>query len=341
MFKNLLRLIALALLMISLSTVLYAAEESGDSVTPDFLGKVADHDYLEVGPIKVYLPRIFLVDGEWYFYSNTKSAIASGNFIQDVETHSITTSDGKPITIDFSITSHLMYFWFAVGITLIIFFSVGSKYKAGQGRISAPKGYFQHIIEVLYLFIRDDIAKENIGEKKYAKYVPYLVGMFFIIMFMNLFGLLPWGATATADLTVTAILALTTFLVTQFSGTKDHWTHVFMFPGVHPAIRLILTPIEIIGLFTKPFALCVRLFANMLSGKLMVMSILGLAFILGALFGPIIGYVTSALVIPLTAVLYVLKAFVALLQAYIFTMLSAVFIGMAAEEHEHHAEHAH
>lgn len=340
MFDLIRRFALLTIAFTLFSTTLIAAESSdSENSAPDFLGYVADHDNLEVFGVKIYLPRILLVDGEWYFFANTHAAVESGAFIDN--NHKLEPANGKPITIDLSITSHLMYFWFAIALTLFVFFSMGSKYKAGAGKTRAPSGFFQNTIEVLYLFIRDDIAKENIGAKKYTKYVPYLVGMFFVILFMNLFGLLPWGATATADLTVTTLLALTTFLVTQFSGTKDHWAHVFMFPGVHPAIRIILTPIEIIGLFTKPFALCIRLFANMFSGKLVVMSILGLAFILGGMFGPLVGYATSAFVIPLTAVLYILKAFVALLQAYIFTMLSAVFIGMAAEEHEHHAEHAH
>lgn len=332
-------LVALSAILLILPSRMLQAAESSEGGTPDFIGKVVDHNYVEVGPMKVELPRIFLVEGEWFFYANTESALASGEFIE--VDHALVPANGKEITIDFSITSHLVYFWLAVIVTLLIFFNMRTKYLSGQGVKTAPRGIFQNAIEVLYLFIRDDIAKENIGEKKYKKYVPYLVGMFFIITFMNSFGLLPWGVTATADLTVTAMLALTTFIITQFSGTKDHWAHVFMFPGVSPAIRIILTPIEIIGLFTKPFALCVRLFANMLSGKLMVMAILGLAFILGSLFGPVVGYATSAVVIPFTAILYVLKAFVAILQAYIFTLLSAVFIGMAAEEHDHHAEHAH
>jgi F-type H+-transporting ATPase subunit a len=157
---------------------------------------------------------------------------------------------------------------------------------------------------------------------------------------MNLFGLLPWGVTATADITVTGILAAFTFFLTQWNGSKDHWEHVFMFPGVPPLMRVILTPIEILGLFTKPLALAVRLFANMLSGKIMIICILGLIFIFTEFFGAIFGAGSSILVVPLTVALYVLKAFVGVLQAYIFTLLSAVFIGMAAEEHDHHEEGA-
>ena len=155
---------------------------------------------------------------------------------------------------------------------------------------------------------------------------------------MNLFGLLPWGVATTADLTVTATLAAITFFITQWNGSKDHWQHVFMFPGVHPAMRIILTPVEILGLFTKPFALAIRLFANMLSGKIMIVCILGLIFIFTDIFGPAVGLSSSVFWVGLTALLYILKAFIALLQAYIFTLLSAVFIGMAVEEHHHEHE---
>lgn len=231
-----------------------------------------------------------------------------------------------------------MFVWFGVILTLIITIAMARRYKKGSGRESEPKGWFQNLFELLFVFIRDDVAKANIPDDKYQKFVPYLFAVFVSITFMNLFGLLPWGATATADITVTAILALITFIVTQWNASKDHWEHVFWFPGVPPLMRIILTPIEIIGLFTKPFALCVRLFANMLSGKIMIICILGLIFIFAELFGNIAGIGISLISVPLTAVLYILKAFVGLLQAYIFALLSAVFIGMATEEHEHHEE---
>jgi F-type H+-transporting ATPase subunit a len=188
------------------------------------------------------------------------------------------------------------------------------------------------------VFVRDEIARTNIPDDKYKKFVPYLFAVFVAITFMNLFGLLPWGVTATAAITVTGILAAFTFFITQWNGSKDHWEHVFWFPGVPGVMRIILTPIEILGLFTKPLALAVRLFANMLSGKIMIICILGLIFIFTEFFSPVFGLGSSVLVVPLTVALYVLKAFVGVLQAYIFTLLSAVFIGMAAEEH-HHEEH--
>lgn len=299
----------------------------------DVMGKIVDHDYLELVGVKIYLPRILLVDGEWYFYGSTDSAIESGNF--EKTDGVLVRSDGAPVSLDMSITSHLMYVWFGIILSLIFTIWAARRYKRGVGESVEPRGITQNIFEVLFVFVRDDIAKEYIPEKKYKRYISYLFSVFLAITFMNLFGLLPWGVSATADLTVTATLAAITFFITQFSGSKDHWRHVFMFPGVHPLIRIILTPVEILGLFTKPFALAIRLFANMLSGKILIVCILGLIFIFTNIFGPIVGVGSSIVWVSLTAALYILKAFIALLQAYIFTLLSAVFIGMAAEEHDH------
>lgn len=323
---------------LSLSNLLAAqASDTGSDSVIDVIGKVVDHDYVEVVGKKVYLPRIFLADGQFYFYANTSSALESGQFIENDE-GSIVRSDGVPVSVDFSITSHLIYFWLGLVFTLLITIWAARRYKRGIGSQTEPRGAWHNIFEVLFVFVRDDIAKEFIPADKYHKYVSYLFSVFMSIMFMNLFGLLPWAASATADLTVTGTLALITFIITQFSGTKDHWRHVFVFPGVPAWSRIILTPVEILGLFTKPFALAIRLFANMLSGKIMVISILGLIFIFTDLFGTAIGVSSGVIWVLLTAALYFLKALVALIQAYVFALLSAVFIGMAAEEHHHENE---
>lgn len=314
-----------------------ADAENSEEGGIDVIGKVVDHDYLEVAGMKVYLPRILLAGGSLHFYTSTGRALESGDF--EMVEESLVRADGEPVTLDLSITSHLMYFWFGILLTLFVTLAAARRYKKGIGSETEPKGIWQNIFEVFFVFVRDEVAKEYIPGDKYRKYVTYLFSVFMGIAFMNLFGLLPWGVTPTADLTVTATLALITFLITQFSGTKDHWEHVFMFPGVHPLIRIILTPVEILGLFTKPFALAIRLFANMLSGKIMIICILGFIFIFTEMFGAAFGLGSSVIWVGLTAVLYVLKAFIALLQAYIFTLLSAVFIGMAAEEHGHDHEH--
>ncbi len=313
--------------------------QSDDAKVIDVMGKVLDHDYVEFAGAKIYLPRILIVDGEPYFFLTTQHAINSGEFTMVDD--ALVRADGTPVSLDLSITSHLVYFWLGLLLTLFITYMAAFRYKTGIGRNTEPKGASQNIFEILFVFVRDQIAKEYIPEDKYKRYVPYLFAVFLGISLMNLFGLLPWGVTPTADLTVTATLAAITFLITQFSGSKDHWRHVFMFPGVPPLVRIILTPVEILGLFTKPFALAIRLFANMLSGKIMIISILGLIFIFTDLFGPTAGLASSVFSVSLTAVLYILKAFIALLQAYIFTLLSGVFIGMAAEEHDHEHGHVH
>lgn len=302
----------------------------------DVVGKVVDHHSLPVAGAHIPLPRIFLVDGQWDVYSSTDAAVESGEYF--IKDGALVPTDGSEISLDMSITSHLMYVWFGVILTLWLTVAMARRYRRGEGRETEPKGWFQNLFEILFIFVRDDIARDNIPEDKYRKFVPYLFAVFVAISFMNLFGLLPWGATATADITVTATLAFITFVITQWNGSKDHWEHVFWFPGVPPLMRIILMPIEVIGLFTKPFALAVRLFANMLSGKIMIICMLGLIFIFADLFGAAAGWGVSLFSVPMTAALYLLKAFVGVLQAYIFTLLSAVFIGMAAEEHEHHEE---
>lgn len=328
--------VTILLLLVVNPGILAAGASNGEEPVIDVMGKVVDHDYFEIFNHKIYLPRILLVDGDWYFYSTTKSAIESGEFA--IVDEQFLRADGASISLDMSITSHLLYVWFGIILTLIITLWAAAKYKKGIGADTEPKGTGQNLFEVFFVFIRDDIAKEYIADGKHIKFVPYLFSVFMAISFMNLFGLLPWGVSATADLTVTATLAAITFFITQFNASKDHWEHVFMFPGVHPLMRIILTPVEILGLFTKPFALAIRLFANMLSGKIMIICILGLIFIFTDIFGPAVGIGSSVLWVSLTAVLYILKGFIALLQAYIFTLLSAVFIGMALEEH-HHEDH--
>lgn len=305
----------------------------------DVIGKVQDHDYLDVAGFHIYLPRIIFVEGSYLpkVYASTSAAVASGEFVEQPD-HTLASATGNEIVLDMSITSHLMYFWFAIALTLLITFAMARKYKSGEGRETEPRGWFQNLFEITFVFVRDEIAKTNIPDGKYKKFVPYLFAVFIAITFMNLFGLLPWGVTATADITVTGVLAIFTFILTQWNGSKDHWEHVFWFPGVPGVMRVILTPIEILGLFTKPLALAVRLFANMLSGKIMIICILGLIFIFTEFFSPVFGLGSSILVVPLTVALYVLKAFVGILQAYIFTLLSAVFIGMATEEHHDYEE---
>jgi F-type H+-transporting ATPase subunit a len=341
-----LRRVFLTLLFLSVSTSnTFAAEEKEGGSPLDVMGTVADHDYLKIPHFinggKINLPRfIFLEDAEgntsFKPYLNTKSA-AKSEYFEVVDEVLVATNGGK-IVFDLSITSHLMYFWFGMGLAVLFTIVMSRRYQKGVGKDVEPKGTLQNIFEVLFVFVRDDVARANIDDHKADKYVPFFFTMFMGIAFMNLFGLFPWAATATADLTVTATLAVIVFFIIQFSGTKDYWGHIFWFPGVPVGVKILMILVELVGLLTKPFALAIRLFANMLSGKIMIIAILGLIFIFAELFGTVGAYGISVVSVTLTVVLYALKIFVGLLQAYIFTLLSAVFIGMAAEDHHHGEE---
>jgi F-type H+-transporting ATPase subunit a len=188
----------------------------------------------------------------------------------------------------------------------------------------------------LVLYVRDEIAKPNIGEQKYRKYMGYLLTVFFLIWIGNLLGLTPFGFNITGQIAVTVCLALFTFIIVQFSGNKDYWKHIFWMPGVPILMKIALIPIEIIGLLTKPFSLTVRLFANITAGHVVVMGLIALMITLKAQFG-MVG--STGLALFLTLFLSVIELLVAFLQAFIFTMLSALFIGMAVAEHDH-PEHA-
>lgn len=329
------------------SETLLSANQNNDN-TVDVVGKVLDHYYVDFSPVgKVELPRLFYDEDGFHFFGSTSAAIntaayTDAGYLEEgvpaaVEikpaTYNIVRADGQPIHFDFSITSHLLFFWFSAILTLAIFIPLTRRYKAGQGTETEPKGAFQNLFETFVVFVRDEIARPNIGPD-YQRFTPYLLSVFFLILFMNLFGLMPWGVSSTADITVTAVLALMTFTITQLSASKDYWKHIFWFPGVPFYIRLILFPVEFIGIFTKPFSLAIRLFANMASGKILIFSILGIIFVFSNLFGSAVGYATSPIWIAMTLFVYLIKAFIAFIQAYVFTILSALFIGMAMVEHE-------
>jgi F-type H+-transporting ATPase subunit a len=354
-------LFALILLISGLNIAKAAAPENADPKQVPILDKLANHYYLDFKPIpngKIELPRILWDEDGVSVFGSTKAALASGKYVDqyyvDQNTlpqpypvsYFLVRTDGTPARYDLSLSSHLIYFWLAGFLLLFMLLPLRKKYMNGVGVTSEPQGAFQNLIETFVVFVRDEIALTNIGPQKYLRFTPYLLTAFFMIMFMNLFGLMPWGVSSTADITVTLGLAATTFVITQLNGTRDHWKHVFFFPGVPKWILFILTPVEIIGLFTKPFALTVRLFANMASGKVLVYSIIGLIFIFSGIFGDGVAWGTSWIWILFALFIYVIKTVVAILQAYIFTMLSALFIGMAVAEHDHdhdhdHAHHAH
>lgn len=232
---------------------------------------------------------------------------------------------------DMSITKSVFGLLLIGLFMLLAFGSLAKQYKTRN----IPKG-FGRVLEPLVLYVRDEIAKPNIGEHKYRKYMGYLLTVFFLIWIGNLLGLTPFGFNITGQIAVTVCLALFTFVIVQFSGNKDYWMHIFWMPGVPVLMKIALIPIEIIGLLTKPFSLTVRLFANITAGHVVVMGLIALMITLKAQFG-MVG--STGLSLFLTLFLSVIELLVAFLQAFIFTMLSALFIGMAVAEHDH-PEHA-
>ena len=239
------------------------------------------------------------------------------------------TPDEKNIPLDFSITKTVVGLMFAAIVGLLLFISMSRSYK--KTGISAPKG-IQSFLEPIILFVRDDIAISNIGEHKYEKYMPYLLTVFFFILLNNLFGLVPFpppfGANVTGNIAITFVLAFFTFIITQFSGNKNYWRHIFATPGVPFWLLPVMIPVELIGIISKPFALMIRLFANITAGHIIVLSLVCLIFI----------FKTAGMAfvsVPFVIFMDCLELLVAFLQAYVFTLLSALFISLAVAE-EHH-----
>jgi len=235
--------------------------------------------------------------------------------------------------IDFSITKSVFGVLFVGLLMLLGFGGLARQYKKGK---SIPTG-FARVLEPLVLYVRDEIAKPNIGEKKYRKFTGYLLTVFFFIWILNLLGLTPLGFNVTGQLAVTAALAIFTLVIYTFSGNKEYWRHMLWMPGVPVLIRPVLAIIELAGAFIiKPFSLLVRLFANITAGHIVFMSLIAIMFVSKEALG-VVG--ATGLSILLSVLILVIEVLVAFLQAYIFTMLSALFIGMAVAEHDHN--HAH
>ena len=243
--------------------------------------------------------------------------------------------------IDVSITKNIVTMFIVFIIMLLVFTSVAKAYKKRPGL--APKG-LQSFIEPLIVFVRDDIAKPNIG-KKYKRFMPYLLTVFFFIWIANLLGLvpvLPGGANLTGNIAITLTLALFTFVITTINGNKHYWGHIFAMPGVPKWVLIILTPIEILGVFLRPFVLMIRLFANITAGHIIALAFFSLIFIFGnggESLGAGIGVGIGSWAF--TVFMMVIELLVAFLQAFVFTLLSAVYIGSAVEEahHDSHDEH--
>lgn len=231
--------------------------------------------------------------------------------------------------LDLSITKSVFGI-LLIGLLMLLWFSkLARQYKTRK----IPTG-FGRVLEPLVLYVRDEIARPNIGEKHYRRFTGYLLTVFFFIWVLNLFGLTPLGFNVTGQIAVTACLAIFTLVVYTFSANKDYWGHVLWMPGIPVFVKPILAIIEVAGHFLiKPFSLLVRLFANITAGHVVLMSLIAIMFTLKSEIG-VVG--ATGLSFALSFLIILIEVLVAFLQAYIFTMLSALFIGMAVEEHEHH-----
>ncbi|WP_293788768.1 F0F1 ATP synthase subunit A [uncultured Pedobacter sp.] len=282
-------------------------------------------------PVILYTPNGLEVFSSGNFHHGEHDYNGKYNNYRLEEDHiKVVAADGKvdeeasKAVLDFSITKNVAAMFVAILVILIVFISVAGAYKKRAGK--APRG-LQSFIEPVVLFVRDDIAKPNIGHK-YAKFMPYLLTTFFFILFNNLFGLIPifpGGANVTGNIALTFVMALGTLIIVNINGNKYYWKHIFR-PDVPFWLYPIMIPVELIGIISKPFALMVRLFANITAGHIIVLSLISLIFIFETLA---IAPVSVAFVLFMD----VLELLVAFLQAFIFTLLTALFIGMAVEEH--------
>ncbi|MFN3752826.1 F0F1 ATP synthase subunit A [Flavobacterium sp.] len=248
---------------------------------------------------------------------------AQGEVTMDEHHHA---TNEKPL--DFSITKNV-FMIFVVALIMFLLFRGLAKSYVKNGGIASGVG---RIFEPIVLYVRDEIAIPNIGEKHYKRYMSYLLTIFFFIWFLNIFGLTPLGINVTGNIAVTACLALITYLITTFTAKKDYWGHIFWMPGVPVPMKFILAPIELLGTIIKPFSLMIRLYANIVAGHIVLMSLIGLMFVFK-------NWIGSSLSFFLSFAISLIEILVALLQAYIFTMLSALYFGSAVEEHHHEEAH--
>lgn len=228
---------------------------------------------------------------------------------------------------DLSITRNVFMMWISVAVLLLVFITSARRYKNKDYQKSLGIAGF---VEPLILFVRDEIARPMIGEKRYKRYMPYLLTVFFFIWINNIFGLIPIlnGANLSGNIAFTMTLAFFTFIITTFSGNKNYWKHIFWMPGVPVPMKIFLMPIELIGIFTKPISLMIRLFANITAGHIIILALMSLIFIFKSI-------AVAPVSVAFSLFITVIEIVVTAIQAYIFTILSALYFGMATEE-EHH-----
>ena len=302
----------------------------------------------EIGGKHITIPLLIIVHSKtkgWNVFSSSKFNHGETSYkgfklekngkIVEVLKDGVTVNKNAPLLLDFSITKDVVGVFFSLILMLWIFFSVAKGYVKNRGK--APKG-IQSAVEPIILFVRDDIAKPSIGEKQYEKFTPFLLTIFFFILINNLAGLIPifpFGVNLTGNITITMVLALFTFFVTNISANKHYWKDIFNSPTIPWWLKfpIPMVPIvEVLGMFTKPLILMIRLFANMSSGHIIALGFFSLIFVFGKMSVGL-GYGVSLLSVAFSIFMTMLDLLISVIQAYVFTLLSAIYFGMATEEH--------
>ena len=290
-------------------------------------------------PVLLYSPQrgfdAFMSSKFEHGHANYKGYKLEHNHISPVtESGSI---DESVQVFDISLTRNVVQMFLALIVLLVVMLNVAKKYRKNGPNV-APSG-FQNAVEPVITFVRDEVAKPNLGHK-YEKYMPYLLTVFFFILINNLFGLIPGAANVTGNISFTLVLAFISMLVILFSTNGHFWGHIFWPPGVPLFVKVILIPVEFAGIFIKPIALMIRLFANMVAGHIVIICFISLIFIFGAM-SKVAGIGFSPISLAFTVFIYFIELLVVFIQAFIFTNLTAVFIGQAFETgHGHEEVHA-
>ncbi|MCU0449945.1 MAG: F0F1 ATP synthase subunit A [Bernardetiaceae bacterium] len=349
MTKLVAKLFAISLLFIFSGAAWASPEPAADGAKFDAKGMILHHiadDYSwhlwdtkdengQAHHVSIPLPVILYTDGNLDVFMSSEfhhgeQQVIRGDRVYKLDHGHIVDTNGKKVW-DFSFTKNVASMFIASLILLLVFTGVAKAYARKPGQ--APSG-LQALMEPLILFIRDDVVIPNIGEKKYKTYLPYMLTLFFFIWVNNLLGLIPTGANASGNIAFTLTLAVFTLLITNISANAGYWKHIFAMPGVPWPMLIIMIPVELIGIFTKPFALMIRLFANITAGHIVILSLVSFIFLFkNVAMGAPVGFFVVAITF--------LELFVAALQAYIFTLLSSLFIGLAIEDHDHEHEAAH
>lgn len=282
-----------------------------------------DHSGVIPLPVIVYsAERGLEVFSSGKFYDEHHSRVTYKGYTLDEKEQILLNGES---VLDLSITKNVAMLLINSTLLVLLFMAVAKSYRKNDGK--APRG-LQSFMEPVIVFVRDEIVKPNIGHR-YERYLPYMLTLFFFILFGNLLGLLPGAGNLTGNIAVTLTLAVFTFIITNVKANKAYWSHIFWTPGVPLPLRIVILPVEIIGIFTKPLSLTVRLFVAITAGHIVLLSLLSLAFIIQSVT---VGFVSSLIVVFITLI----ELLVAGIQAYVFTLFSSLYIGMATAEHDHH-----